>query len=89
MNGYMAGWTLHYNIKLAQQKFSIGQWHEYTFNRDEENGYEQDSGTQGALSFWWHPIDELTTGIQYRYASHELGIDEYQDALIYSIKYNF
>ena len=89
LNGYMAGWALLYDFKITKEKFSISQWHEHTFDRDSEDGYDGNIGTQGALAFWWHPIDELTTGIQYRYASYELGSNEYQDGLIYSLKYNF
>jgi len=84
MNGYMLGWTFLYPFSLSQQKFSISQWHEHTFERDDEN-----IGTQGALAFWWHPVDTITAGFQYRYAKNELGNSEYQDALIYSLKYNF
>ena len=89
MNGYAAGWTFLYNFKLEQEKFSLSQWHEHTFERDSENGYDGDIGTQGALAFWWHPTDSITTGLQYRYADYELGSNEYQDGLIYSLKYNF
>ena len=89
MNGYMAGWAFVYDFKITKEKFSISQWHEHTFDRDSKNGYDGDIGTQGALAFWWHPTSKLTTGIQYRYASYELGNSEYQDGLIYSLKYNF
>jgi len=88
-NGYMAGWTFVYNIKIKEQKFSVSQWHEFTFERDEDDGYKDDLGTQGALAFWWYPIDEITTGVQYRYADSNLGEQSYQEALIYSLKYNF
>jgi len=84
-NGYMAGWTLLYNFDIKQQKFSISQWHEYTLNR--KNNLH--TGIQGALAFLWHPVDDIATGLQYRYAIHELGSEKYQDAFIYSLKYNF
>ncbi len=89
MNGYMFGWALDYQFEIQKNKFSISQWHENTFNRDNENGYDNHIGTQGALSFWWHPLKEITTGIQYRYAYYELGSQEYQAGFIYSLKYNF
>ena len=88
-NGYMAGWVFNYKFKLAEASFSIAQWHEFKFARDSDDGYDDHLGTQGALSFWWHPVDEITTGFQYRYAHYELGSLEYQDGIIYSLKYNF
>jgi len=89
MNGYMAGWAFVYQFDIKKHKFSLSQWHQNTFDRDEEDGYDDHIGTQGALSFWWHPVDDITTGIQYRYASYELGSTEYQDGFICSLKYNF
>ena len=89
LNGYMIGWVFNYNIKLKEQKFSLAQWHESTFNRNKEDGYGNKIGHQGALSFWWHPISSISTGLQYRYARYELGSSQYQDGLIYSVKYNF
>ncbi len=89
MNGYMTGWVFAYPFDMQKQKFSLSQWHQNTFNRDEEDGYDDHIGTQGAFSFWWHSTDKITTGLQYRYASYELGSTEYQDGIIYSLKYNF
>ncbi len=89
MNGYMLGWVFDYQFDIQKHKFSLSQWHQNTFERDEEDGYNDHVGTQGALSFWWHPVDKITTGVQYRYASYELGSSEYQDGFIYSLKYNF
>ena len=89
MNGYMLGWVFDYQFTLATQKFSLAQWHQQTFNRDSEDGYGDKMGTQGSLSFWWHPVQKFTVGLQYRYASYELGSLEYQNGLIYSLKYNF
>ena len=84
MNGYMAGWVFMYNFSLKQQKFSLSQWNQHTFAREDNN-----IGTQGAIALYWHPISEITTGLQYRYAVYELGSSEYQDGLIYTLKYNF
>jgi len=83
-NGYMTGWFGMYEFSLKQQNFSISQWNQHTFSRDDGN-----IGTQGALAFWWHPVSEITTGIQYRYSAYELGNNAYQDGLIYTLKYNF
>jgi hypothetical protein len=88
-NGVMAGWTLLYAFGIMEQKFSLSQWHEMTFGRNEQDGYDNKNGIQGALSFWWHPNAVITSGVQYRYADNELGSKEYQDGFIYSLKYNF
>ncbi|MEA1891960.1 MAG: outer membrane protein OmpK [Campylobacterota bacterium] len=88
-NGYVGGWVFDYMFNILQTDFSISQWHEFEFDRDKEDGYDEHTGTQGALCFWWHPIKEITTGIQYRYASYNLGSTSYQNGSIYSLKYNF
>lgn len=98
MNGYMFGWTLNYNFTLLQESFSIFQWHEIDFDRDKRYYLGDDgspigdgtsSGVNGALSFWWHYNMSLQAGLQYRYANNKLGYQEYQSAIIYSIKYYF
>lgn len=88
-NGIMAGWTFLYPFDVMQQNFSLAQWHEMTYARNELDGYNNKNGIQGALSLWWHPNAVITTGVQYRYAKNELGSQEYQDGFIYSLKYNF
>ncbi|MCW4149242.1 ion channel protein Tsx [Halomonas sp. 18H] len=96
-NGYMLGWVLGYDFQAYGQNFSVSNWHEQTFDRDEEylqqnyvNGPAGSTGTNGAVSLWWHPVEEITTGIQYRYANDKLGTaDDYQNAMIYTLKYNF
>ena len=88
-NGYMLGWVLDYRFSLAENTFSLSQWHETTFDRDPSAGYDGEVGQQGAISLWWHPHSTLTTGVQYRYASDELGTHAYHSGLIYSLKYNF
>ena len=97
-NGYMFGWLLNYDFSINKQKFTISQWHEDEFNRVQKHyllndgsrtGDGESYGIQGALSFWWHPIPEITTGIQYRYALNKLGYYGYQDGFIYSLKYMF
>ncbi|WP_249979082.1 outer membrane protein OmpK [Vreelandella olivaria] len=96
MNGYMAGWVAGYDFSAFDQNFSVTNWHEQTFGRDSEylsqnyvNGTAGSVGTNGALSLWWHPVDLITTGIQYRYSENKLGTpDAYQNAMIYSVKLN-
>lgn len=88
-NGVMTGWTFLYAFKALEQNLSLAQWHEMTYSRNEQDGYENKNGIQGALSFWWHPNAAITTGVQYRYAKNELGSQEYQESFIYSLKYNF
>ncbi|WP_386082671.1 outer membrane protein OmpK [Vreelandella sp. F11] len=96
MNGYMAGWVAGYDFNALNQNFSVTNWHEQTFGRDDdylEQNYVGDKagsvGTNGALSLWWHPSDLITTGIQYRYSENKLGTpNDYQNAVIYSVKLN-
>ncbi|MCK2183789.1 outer membrane protein OmpK [Halomonas getboli] len=96
-NGYMAGWVLGYDFQAFGEAFSLTNWHEQTFERDDEylrrnyvNGPAGELGTNGAVALWWHPIDEITTGVQYRYSNNKLGTaGEYQNAMIYTLKYNF
>ena len=97
-NGYMGGWLLNYSFKIFQQRFSIFQWNEIEFLRDDK--FYQDNnkqpkgdgaswGLNGALSFWIHLNDYFTVGTQYRYAKNKLGYRDYQEGIIYTIKYNF
>lgn len=97
MNGYMAGWVAGYDFQAFDQNFSITNWHEQTFDRDDdylEQNFVGDTagsvGTNGALSLWWHPNERITTGVQYRYANNKLGTpNDFQNAMIYSLKLNF
>jgi hypothetical protein len=96
-NGYMLGWVAGYDFTLLEQKLSVTNWHEQTFKRD--RGYIEDNyvngsagelGTNGAVSLWWLPVPAITAGVQYRYAHNKLGTpDAYQNAMIYTLKYNF
>ncbi|GAA4650153.1 outer membrane protein OmpK [Kistimonas scapharcae] len=96
-NGYMMGWVAGYNFNLGGEKFSVSNWHEMTFDRDEdylEENYVGKSagkvGQNGAVALWWHPIEKITAGVQYRYSKNKLGTpDAYQNAMIYTLKYNF
>lgn len=97
LNGYMYGWMFNYRTKLLNENFSLTQWHEHEFMRDEEHylfnneptGDGASNGTQGAVALWWHPNSTVTTGLQYRYADDKLGYHGYQNGCIYTIKYNF
>ncbi|MBF7052873.1 ion channel protein Tsx [Halomonas sp. KAO] len=96
MNGFMAGWVAGYDFSVLDQAFSLTQWHEQTFDRDDDylrQNYIGDKagevGTNGALSLWWHPHRRLTAGVQYRYADNKLGTPgQYQNAMIYTLKFN-
>jgi hypothetical protein len=97
MNGYMAGWVAGYDFNLLEQKLSVTNWHELTFDRDDDyvsenyvNGSAGKMGNNGAVSLWWHPVPAITAGVQYRYSMNKLGTpDDYQNAMIYTLKYNF
>ena len=75
----------------GSEKFTLTNWNEYEFDRDATyaagNGGKE--GLNGAVALWWNATSHITTGIQYRYADDKLGEDFYQDAIIYSIKFNF
>lgn len=90
-NGYVAGWVAGYSFMLGSEKFTLTNWNEYEFDRDATyaagNGGKE--GLNGAVALWWNATSHITTGIQYRYADDKLGEDFYQDAIIYSIKFNF
>jgi hypothetical protein len=93
----MAGWTFLYNFTLGEQKFTLSNWHEFEFKRDEEHylfngeptGDGRSHGINGALAIWWTPIKQITAGVQYRYSDYKLGQPGYSNAMIYSLKYNF
>ena len=97
-NGFMAGWVFAYEFAIKGQKFSLSQWNEFEFDRDEEH-YQLDDGTpigdgksyglNGALALWWYPNKKITAGVQYRYANHKLGSISYQTGPIFTVKYNF
>lgn len=88
-NGYVLGWVAGYDFNLWNEKFSITNWNEVELNRNDRYGNGGRDGVNGALALWWTPVPSVTTGIQYRYADNKLGEDFYQQAVVYSIKYNF
>jgi len=99
-NGYMGGWVFNYDFRAFDQKFSISNWHEFEWKRDESTYLNDDGsrqefgdrsswGVQGALAAWWHVTKHVTGGIQYRYSWHKLGNYNYLNGVIYTLKYNF
>lgn len=88
-NGYVLGWVAGYDFNLWDEKFSVTNWNEIELNRNDRYGNGGRDGVNGALALWWTPVPSVTTGIQYRYADNKLGEDFYQQAVVYSIKYNF
>lgn len=88
-NGYVLGWVAGYDFNLWNEKFSVTNWNEIELNRNDRYGNGGRDGVNGALALWWTPAPSVTTGIQYRYADNKLGEDFYQQAVVYSIKYNF
>ena len=96
-NGWMAGWVAAYDFTIKEQKFTLSQWNEFEFDRDEEHylfngqptGDGKSSGINGAIAAWWHPHKKVTVGLQWRYADHKLGYNGYQTGPIITLKYNF
>lgn len=93
LNGGMAGWVAGYNFNLGEAKFSITNWHETEFAREDDylatNSETDDLSYNGALAAWWHATDSVSTGVQYRYAHNKLGQPQTDNAIIYTVKYNF
>ncbi|UGA39833.1 hypothetical protein JOS77_10770 [Chromobacterium haemolyticum] len=50
---------------------------------------ERRTGQNGAIGLWWTPVKSMTAGLQYRYAVNKLGVAGNENAIIYSLKYNF
>ncbi len=92
-NGGMFGWVGGYNFNLGGQSFSITNWHETEFARDSDylkvNGETDDLSYNGALAAWWNVTPAVSTGVQYRYAHNKLGQSATDNAIIYTVKYNF
>lgn len=93
MNGGMAGWVANYDFTLGEQSFTLANWHETEFSRS--NDYvnstreDDDLSYNGALSIWWNSPESLSLGLQYRYAHNKLGQPDTDNAIIYTVKYNF
>jgi len=93
----MTGWVFNYDFKIFNKKFSLFQWNEIEFKRDKTFykdgevpiGDSKSYGLNGDISLWWHINNDITGGLQYRYAKYKLGNAEYQSAFIYTLKYNF
>lgn len=97
-NGYMYGWTLNYDTTIFNESFSISQWNEFESQRKKEDyiresgglyGNEKSYGVNGLLSLLWHIRPDATIALQYQYAKYKFGFKEYQDAYIYTIRYDF
>ncbi|OHX13410.1 outer membrane protein OmpK [Chromobacterium sphagni] len=93
-NGFMTGYVMLYPFQAFGQNLMLTQWHETELDRQDKfigiykSGGQPRVGQNGAVALWWTPTKEVTTGIQYRYADQKLGSTAYQNAVIYSIKYN-
>ncbi|WDD96589.1 outer membrane protein OmpK [Thalassomonas actiniarum] len=90
-NGVMTGWALGYTTFIDDHKLTFFNWNEIELLRADEyaaiNG--DTTGLNGAASVWYHYSDQLSFGIQYRYAKDKLGANTYQNGFIYTTKYNF
>ncbi|MFC5473613.1 outer membrane protein OmpK [Paraherbaspirillum soli] len=97
-NGGMGGYTLGYNFDAFGQSFTLSQWHETEFGRKSQYLQMAEAGNvvtagktaqNGAVSLWWNVNKQVTTGVSYRYAHNKLGVSGYENAMIYTLKYNF
>jgi hypothetical protein len=89
VNGLMAGWVLGYDFNILKYKFSISNWNEIEFDREESYLSGEKTGVNGAIAIWWHANKLITAGLQYRYANNKLGSTTYQNGGIISLKFNF
>ncbi len=93
INGGAFGWVAGYNFNAFGQSFSVSNWNESEFDR--KAAYIAVSkeanrvSANGALALWWNVTPHVTTGIQYRYSFAKLGTVGNQNAMIYTMKYNF
>jgi len=90
-NGVMTGWALGYTAFIGDHKLTFFNWNEIElFRADEYAGINGDkTGLNGAASLWYQYNDQLSFGIQYRYAKDKLGANTYQNGFIYTTKYSF
>ncbi|SUX29481.1 outer membrane protein OmpK [Chromobacterium vaccinii] len=97
-NGWMAGYVAGFDFNAFGQPFSMTQWHETEFDRNENHfttvaqpggTVQKRTGQNGAVALWWNPTKSFTAGVQYRYAINKLGVAGNENAMIYSAKYNF
>ncbi len=99
-NGGMAGYLLLYPFEMSGQNFMLSQWHETEFSRKNdflafgnalgEKDYSVNkTGQNGAIAVTWNINKQFGTSLTYRYAKNKLGIAGYEDAWIFSGKYNF
>lgn len=90
-NGVMTGWALGYTWFIEDQKITLFNWNEIELLRSDEyaaiNGDK--TGLNGAASLWYHYNEQLSFGLQYRYAKDKLGSNSYQDGFIYTTKFTF
>lgn len=100
-NGGMAGYLLLYPFEMSGNNFMLSQWHEMEFSRKKEflvfgNNLDMAKsysdvrrGQNGAITLTWNINKQFGAGLTYRYARNKLGTAGYQDAWIFSGKYNF
>ncbi|TKB47896.1 outer membrane protein OmpK [Thalassotalea mangrovi] len=90
-NGLMLGWNLGRVFTLGSSQFMLTNWNEVEFIRNAEYADYQngDVGLNGALGLWYDINRYIYVGLQYRYFSNKLGVDDYGDAVIWRIGVHF
>ncbi|QDP00308.1 outer membrane protein OmpK [Thalassotalea sp. PS06] len=90
-NGGMLGWNLGWFFNIGSASFMLTNWNEIEFARNHEYADYQngDTGLNGAFGLWYDVSKKFYVGLQYRYFSNKLGVDDYGDALIWRIGYHF
>ncbi|WP_237524139.1 hypothetical protein [Shewanella sp. KX20019] len=95
-NGFNGGYAylaLNKSFSALSQDFTFGWWQEHYFGRGDDylvvSGDVEDHGFNGQATLRWHVAGGLSAAIQYRYAQNNLGKEGWQNAIFYSMQYNF
>lgn len=90
-NGYVFGWVAAYNFEMFKEKFSLSDWNEVEFERNDAYAEQQGgkTGLNGAVTFTWKLIPRWTASVSYRYFNNKLGWDRYGDRINYIVGYEF
>ncbi|WP_458047406.1 outer membrane protein OmpK [Phytobacter sp. AG2a] len=90
-NGYVLGWVAAYHFNLFGEKFTISDWNEIEFDRNDAYAEQQGghTGLSGAVTLTWRFMPQWKASVSYRYFNNKLGYKEYGDRINYLIGFEF
>ncbi|MDO6618439.1 hypothetical protein AB4160_10855 [Shewanella sp. 10N.286.51.B8] len=95
-NGFNGGYAyigVSKDFSAYNQDFSFNWWQEHYFGRGDDylivSGDIEDHGFNGSANLRWHISGGVSAAISYRYAQNNLGKEGWQNAMFYSMQYNF